>query len=99
MTHRHTIRLLTGTLGITVLAFVAGCASIGTPDGGPFDEDPPVILGSTPLPGARNIKSPKVVIDFDEYIKLEKPSEKVVISPPQTNKYYLTILQLNENNT
>ena len=86
MTHRHTIRLLTGTLGITVLAFVAGCASIGTPDGGPFDEDPPVILGSTPLPGARNIKSPKVVIDFDEYIKLEKPSEKVVISPPQTNQ-------------
>lgn len=74
---------LTVAFVLTALAAVIGCASIGTPDGGPFDEDPPVVLGSTPLPGALNVTDTKVVIDFDEYIKIEKANEKVVVSPPQ----------------
>lgn len=75
--------LLTAIVLLAALAAIVGCASIGTPDGGPFDEDPPVVLGSTPLPGALNVTDKKVVIDFDEYIKIEKANEKVVISPPQ----------------
>jgi len=72
---------------LTVLmAMVIGCASIGTPDGGPFDETPPVFLGSTPKRGALNVDNGKVTLDFNEYIKLEKASEKIVVSPPQTNQ-------------
>lgn len=77
---RHT---LTAVVIIIAVAVVIGCASIGSPDGGPFDEEPPVVLGSTPLPGALGVTDRKIVISFNEYIKLEKASEKIVISPPQ----------------
>ena len=72
---------------IVALAFVAAivvaCASIGSPDGGPYDETPPVFLGSTPEPFALGVKDKRVVLEFDEFIKIEKAAEKVVISPPQ----------------
>ena len=38
---------------------------------------------STPKPFAINSKEKKVTIEFDEFIKLEKAAEKVVVSPPQ----------------
>lgn len=59
------------------------CASMGTPDGGPYDEEPPKFVKSSPKPYAVNNKEKKITIEFDEFIKLEKTSEKVVISPPQ----------------
>ena len=59
------------------------CASMGTPDGGPYDEMPPKFVGSNPGMHAVNVKDKKIELEFDEFIKLEKPSEKVVVSPPQ----------------
>lgn len=64
-------------------AMAVACASIGSPDGGPYDETPPVFLGSTPAPMAVGVKEKRVTLEFDEYIKIEKAAEKVVISPPQ----------------
>ncbi len=64
-------------------ALLAACASIGSPDGGRYDEEPPRVLSSTPRNGSVNSRQKKVEIRFNEYIKLEKASEKVVISPPQ----------------
>ena len=75
--------LLAAATIVATVTILIGCASIGSPDGGPYDETPPKVLGSTPLPGALGVTEQKVVIDFDEYIKLEKASEKVVVSPPQ----------------
>jgi hypothetical protein len=68
---------------LLVALTIYSCASIGRPDGGPIDEDPPRFLESSPKPGEVNVKKNKFTLTFDEYIKLEKPSEKVVISPPQ----------------
>ena len=70
-------------LCLLALLLTAACASIGNPDGGRFDETPPRVAGSSPADGAVNVSKRKVQILFDEYIKLEKASEKVVISPPQ----------------
>ena len=56
---------------------------MGTPDGGPYDEMPPKFVGSSPQLRAVNVKSQKFELEFDEFIKLEKASEKVIISPPQ----------------
>lgn len=70
-------------LCLLALILTAACASIGNPDGGRFDETPPRVVGSSPADGAVNVSKRKVQILFDEYIKLEKASEKVVISPPQ----------------
>ena len=71
-------------LFVLLLVIVAySCANIGTPDGGPYDETPPKFMGGTPQLRAVNVKSQKFELEFDEFIKLEKPSEKVVISHPQ----------------
>lgn len=70
-------------LCLLALLLTAACASIGNPDGGRFDETPPRVVESSPADGAVNVSKRKVQILFDEYIKLEKASEKVVISPPQ----------------
>ena len=67
---------------LPALAFVA-CASIGTPDGGPYDEEPPVLLKSVPALYATGVTVPKVTLEFDENVKLEKAFENVVVSPPQ----------------
>jgi hypothetical protein len=77
-------------LGMMLCGWLAfwlyACASIGQPDGGPYDEDPPKFLKSEPVPFAVNNKVQKVVIEFDEYLKLDKPAEKVIISPPQVEQ-------------
>ena len=65
-----------------VLLLVA-CASIGSPDGGPYDEEPPVLVGSTPVMYATNVKEGKVELLFDENIKIVSAFENVVVSPPQ----------------
>ena len=65
------------------ILLVTACASIGTPDGGPYDEEPPVLLEAVPAIGATNVTGNKIVLSFDENVKLEKAFEKIVVSPPQ----------------
>lgn len=69
-------------LAVSLLVFVA-CASMGTPDGGPYDEEPPVLMAAKPAIGATNVKTGKITLDFDENIKLVNAFENVVVSPPQ----------------
>ena len=69
-------------LAVTLFVFLA-CASMGTPDGGPYDEEPPVLMEAKPAIGATNVKSGKITLDFDENIKLVNAFENVVVSPPQ----------------
>jgi len=77
-----------------ILAFAAlsGCAAIGNPDGGPYDETPPRITGSHPLNGATGVKNRKITIDFNEFIKIENATEKVVVSPPQLDQPEIKVI-------
>ena len=56
---------------------------MGQPDGGWYDDDPPKVVGSTPEDRATNVKAKKITIYFDEFIKIDNPTEKVIVSPPQ----------------
>ena len=56
---------------------------MGNPDGGWFDETPPRVIGATPEDRGTNVTSKKVRIFFDEFIKIDNPTEKVIVSPPQ----------------
>ena len=67
---------------IALCAFMS-CARMGTPDGGWFDDDPPRVIGSVPAERDTNVTTKKITIYFDEYIKLDNPSENVMVSPPQ----------------
>lgn len=62
------------------------CARPGTPDGGPYDETPPSVVSASPKEGSTNAHNRTINIFFDEFVKLNNASEKVVISPPQINQ-------------
>ena len=66
-----------------ILLVLSSCARMGQPDGGWYDETPPRVLGASPTERATDVNSKKVNIYFNEFIKLENASEKVVVSPPQ----------------
>ena len=70
---------------LTLAAILAliGCANMGQPDGGWFDETPPHVVACIPDDQSTGVAAKKITIYFDEYIKLDNPTEKVVVSPPQ----------------
>lgn len=57
------------------------CASIQQPKGGPKDSIPPTILEETPANLTRNFQAEKIVIEFDEFIKLSNPFKEISVSP------------------
>lgn len=77
------MKLTRHILPILFVLFLVACAKVGSPDGGPYDETPPKLIGSSPIENTINNKAKKIILEFDEYIKIENASEKVVISPPQ----------------
>lgn len=62
---------------------VVACANIGSPDGGPYDETPPKLVHTTPKFGSTGTNATKIVLQFNENIKLDNATENVIISPPQ----------------
>lgn len=78
---KHTFWSAIGT-GVLTLA-VCSCANMGNPTGGPIDETPPKFVGSSPAIGTLNNTKQKVLLEFDEFIKIENAAEKVIVSPPQ----------------
>lgn len=74
---------LTAIALITLAMAVAACAKMGRPDGGWYDETPPRIVGCAPRDKATGVSTRKITIQFDEYVKMDNPTEKVVVSPPQ----------------
>ena len=69
--------------GTVLLLALVSCARMGSPDGGWYDEKPPCIVSTTPRLNATGVTDRKIAIRFDEYVKLESASEKVMVSPPQ----------------
>ncbi|WP_353197368.1 Ig-like domain-containing protein [Parapedobacter defluvii] len=66
---------------IVLILLTWQCASIQQPQGGPKDSIPPKILKESPPNLTRNFDAEKIVIEFDEYIKLSNPFKEVSISP------------------
>ena len=83
MREHHTAHRISFMAVVLALLLVA-CANMGTPDGGPYDETPPRVVRTSPKFGEANVtNTKKIVIEFDEIVKIENAYEKVVISPPQ----------------
>lgn len=73
------------TIVITLFTFFIACANMAAPGGGDYDLDPPVVMSSKPKFNEVNFKNNKVEIVFNENVVLDKPNEKVIITPPQSN--------------
>ncbi|MEZ4985296.1 MAG: Ig-like domain-containing protein [Saprospiraceae bacterium] len=69
--------------GVLLAGVLVGCANPMAPVGGPKDEQPPRIdsLRSTP-DMQTNFRPQTIELTFDEWLKLDQPNQKVVISPP-----------------
>ena len=81
---KHSVSRIYHYMALVVIALlITACASIGRPEGGPRDVDPPVFVRSTPNPGAKNVTSSRIDIFFDENVQLDDPSSKIVVSPAQ----------------
>ena len=70
-------------LAVSCWLLAVGCARMGSPDGGWYDDTPPYVVGSTPGDLATDVSPKRVSIYFNEFIKLEDAQNKVIISPPQ----------------
>lgn len=70
-------------LAVVAALLLAACASMGRPEGGPRDVEPPVYLGSNPAPGALNVDKNKITINFNENVQVKDVMTKVVVSPAQ----------------
>ncbi len=78
--------VLFAVLMLVPVLFV-GCANQGNgPDGGPYDEAPPRIVGMTPPEKVAASKRTRFSLVFDELIKVDNPGEKITVSPPQSEQ-------------
>lgn len=62
------------------------CAKVGSPTGGPKDENPPEVIESDPENRATNNKSEQIEITFDEFIALKNLNDELIISPPMKER-------------
>jgi uncharacterized protein (DUF2141 family) len=74
----------------TVLSIVviSGCAKRGSPTGGPVDSIPPVLINASPKINSTNFDSKEIRLTFDEFVKLDKVNEQLIISPPLNKSSY-----------
>jgi hypothetical protein len=68
---------------ILLTAFIYGCASMRSPEGGPIDRTPPKVLKMEPKDLTTNFNSQKIVITFDEYFKIVNEVKEFSVSPEQ----------------
>lgn len=73
-------------LAIIVMICVVQCAKKGNVEGGPIDEDPPEFVRANPENFTTNFEEDEIRIYFNEYIKLDKPQQQIIISPPMDPK-------------
>ena len=81
--YRKPWRSLTALFAVLLVACLAACARMGTPDGGWYDETPPHVVGAEPADQGTNVKQRKIRINFNEFVKIDNATEKVIVSPPQ----------------
>ena len=60
---------------------VFSCAKQSAPTGGPKDEDPPVVQEMVPTDQSLNTKPEKIILTFDEYIKVENANRNIIVTP------------------
>jgi hypothetical protein len=83
--------LLAVVLALSVsLIFNGGCASTGYPGGGPRDEDPPFMVGSTPSENALGFKGDEIRIEFNELVQVKDIFQKLMVSPPVNEQPQVT---------
>ena len=90
---RYASLVRTAVALIVVGGLFCRCANTMTPQGGPKDTIPPVIVAMTPNNFATNVKTigNKIYIEFDEFVQLKDQNKEFFTSPAMKKKPVLTI--------
>ena len=64
-----------------ISCLIFSCAKIVTPSGGAKDSIAPIMLKSNPEANSTNFSQKNIEIVFDEFVVLDNPMQKVLISP------------------
>lgn len=67
---------------LVFIILISSCAQRGRPDGGPVDKDPPKVVSSNPENYSTNFNKKEIIINFNEYVKLDNPRQQIIFSPP-----------------
>jgi uncharacterized protein (DUF2141 family) len=59
----------------------SGCATIGSPVGGPRDSIPPVLLDADPPNGSLHFNENRITLTYNEYVQLMKLQDNLLVSP------------------
>lgn len=76
-------------VALLICSVFVQCARRGSPTGGPEDQTPPVMLRADPPQQSVQFKEDHIRIYFDEYIKLNKLNDQLVVSPPLEQTAYV----------
>ena len=79
---RPTFKIQSLVLLLAAFLLLHACAKQGYPTGGPKDETPPVVLGTTPANGTLNFDAKEFSIAFDEYVQVKDADNNILVSPP-----------------
>ena len=90
---RYASLLRTAVALVLVGGIFSRCANTMTPQGGPKDTIPPVIVAMTPDNFATNVKTTvnKIYIEFNEFVQLKDQNKEFFTSPAMKKKPVLTI--------
>ena len=80
---KYTYFSLQNYVVVCFMLLIFGCASMQTPQGGPKDTKPPKVVVMTPKNLTRNFNAKKIIIEFDEFVKLNNEFKEFSISPDQ----------------
>jgi len=73
---------------LSLIAFyLHSCASVGSPEGGPKDVQPPRLTESFPQNQALQVSGNTVRLEFDEEIKLKDLNRQLIITPNVNNTF------------
>ncbi|MCK9254285.1 MAG: hypothetical protein GX793_08795 [Bacteroidales bacterium] len=85
------LNLISFIFAIYIILTIVSCAKQIAISGGPKDTSPPKFVKSMPENGSINFNFDKIIIQFDEYIKLNNINQKLIVSPPMKTKPIITI--------
>jgi len=83
--------MIRNPLGVVALLLLASCAQVKEPTGGPKDERPPTLLSAEPPNGSTRFSGSRIVLRFDEKVKLDRVRERLLISPPLAKQPDVTV--------
>lgn len=73
---------------LSTLILISGCAKRGSPTGGPKDTIPPVLVNANPKLNSTFFDSDEIRLTFNEWVKLDKVQDQLIISPPLEESSY-----------